>query len=162
MNEYTARVLRGLVRGRSVAALGTLHEGEPYVSMVPFALALDGRALVIHVSHRAAHSANMRRDDRVSALIMGPERPATMPQSLARVTTQGEAREVPVGQPEHGPAREAYLGRFPDAAGLFELPDFSLFRIGVRSARLVGGFAQAVTLSPEAFAEALGSESPLP
>jgi putative heme iron utilization protein len=156
MNENTAQVLQGLVRGRSVAALGTLHEGQPYVSMVPFALVPDGRALVIHVSRLAAHSTNMRRDGRVSALIMEPERPDKMPQSLARVTIQGEAREVAAGHPEYGPAREAYLGRFPDAAGLFELQDFSLFRIEVRSARLVGGFAQAVTLSPEAFAAALG------
>jgi hypothetical protein len=82
-----------------------------------------------------------------------------MPQSLARVTIQGDAREVGAGHPEHGPAREAYLGRFPDADELFELADFSLFLIGVRSARLVGGFAQAVTLSPEGFAAALGCES---
>jgi putative heme iron utilization protein len=159
MNVSTARALQGLIRERSVAALGTLHEGQPYVSMVPFALAPDGRALVVHVSRLAAHSTNMRRDGRVSLLIMEPERPDKMPQSLARVTIQGEAREVDVGHPEYGPAREAYLGRFPGAAGLFELADFSLFRIEVRSARLVGGFAQAVTLSPKAFAAALGRAS---
>jgi putative heme iron utilization protein len=97
----------------------------------------------------------MRRDGRVSLLVMEPERPDKMSQALARVTIQGEAREVAVEHPEHGPAREAYLGRFPDAAGMFELADFGLFRIEVRSARLVGGFAQAVTLSPEGFAAAL-------
>jgi putative heme iron utilization protein len=156
MSENTTRILQGLVRERSVAALGTLHEGHPQVSMVPFALAPDGRALVVHVSGLAAHTANMRRDGRVSVLVMEPERPDEMPQALARVTIQGEAREVDGGHPEHGPALEAYLGRFPDAAGLFELPDFGLFLIEVRSARLVGGFAQAVTLSPEAFAAALG------
>jgi putative heme iron utilization protein len=159
MNENTARVLQGLVRERSVSGLGTVHEGHPFVSMVPFALTPDGRALVVHVSRLAAHTGNMRRDGRVSVLIMEPERPDKMPQSLARVTIQGEAREVGVGDPEYSRAREAYLGRFPDADGLFELSDFSLSLIGVRSARLVGGFAQAVTLSPEGFAAALGRES---
>src|SRR5262245_24798313 len=127
MNASTTQVLQGLIRERSVAALGTVHEGQPYVSMVPFALAPDGRALVVHVSRLAAHTGNMRRDGRVSVLIMEPERPDKVAQSLARVTIQGEAREVAVGHPEYGPAREAYLGRFPDADGLFELADFSLF-----------------------------------
>src|SRR5262245_21154183 len=102
MNENTVRALQGLVCERSVAALGTLHDGQPYVSMVPFALAPDGRALVIHVSHLAAHSTNMRRDRRVSVLVMEPEGPGKMPQSLARVTIQGEARAVGVGDPEYG------------------------------------------------------------
>ena len=159
MDASTARVLQGLIRERSVAALGTVHAGHPFVSMVPFAVTPDGRALVVHVSRLAAHSGNMRRDGRVSVLVMEPEQPDRMPQALARVTIQGDAREVGVGDPEYSRAREAYLGRFPDADGLFELADFSLFLIGVTSARLVGGFAQAATLSPEGFAAALGRES---
>src|SRR5262249_52796732 len=123
MNASTAQVLHGLIRERSVAALGTVHEGHPFVSMVPFAVTPDGRALVVHVSRLAAHTGNMRRDGRVSVLIMEPEGTGKVPQSLARVTIQGEAREVGVGDPEYGPAREAYLGRFPDADGLFELAD---------------------------------------
>lgn len=156
MNANAVRVLQELARERSVAALGSLDEGHPFVSMVPFALVPDGRALVVHVSRLAAHTGNMRRDGRVSVLVMEPEGPDKTPQSLARVTIQGEARVVESGHPEYLPAREAYLGRFPDAAGLFELPDFSLFLIGVTSARLVGGFAQATTLSPEQFALAVG------
>jgi heme iron utilization protein len=157
MNASTARVLRELLRERSVAALGTLHEGRPYVSMVPFALAHDGKALVVHVSSLAAHSGNMRRDGHVSALVMESERPDKMPQALARITIQGSAREVDAGDADHDTARAAYLGRFPDAAGLFDLPDFALFVIDVTSARLVGGFAQAMTLSPENLAAAFRS-----
>jgi putative heme iron utilization protein len=158
MNASTARVLRGLLRERSVAALGTTHEGQPFVSMVPFALSSDGKALIVHVSPLAAHTGNMRRDGRVSVLVMEPETPEKMPQSLARVTIQGEAREVPSDHPDCAPARETYLARFPDTAGLFELPDFRLFLIDVRSARLIGGFAQAMTLSAENVAAALRQE----
>src|SRR5262249_22556680 len=86
MNENTARVLQGLVRERSVAAQGTVHGGHPFVSMVPFAVTPDGRALVVHVSRLAAHTGNMRRDGRVSALIIEPEGRGKVPQSLARVS----------------------------------------------------------------------------
>jgi len=38
--------LAGLVRSRTVAALGTLHAGAPFVSMVPFAVLPEGDAFV--------------------------------------------------------------------------------------------------------------------
>jgi hypothetical protein len=38
---------------------------------------------------------------------------------------------------------------------MFEMPDFSLFAIRPTSIRLVAGFAQAATLTPEALAAAL-------
>ncbi len=38
---------------------------------------------------------------------------------------------------------------------MFDLPDFSLFAIRPVSVRVVAGFAQAVTLQPEAFVAAL-------
>ena len=46
--------------------------------------------------------------------------------------------------------------RFPQSAQTFELGDFALFAIRPRSLRYVGGFAQAKTVTPEGFAEALG------
>ena len=57
-----------------MVALGTLHDDEPYVSMVPFAIAASGNSLIIHTSRLAAHTQNMRRNDRVSMLITEPER----------------------------------------------------------------------------------------
>ena len=46
-------------------------------------------------------------------------------------------------------AKAAYLARFPESVELFGFADFSLFVIGPTSARFVGGFAQATSLSPE-------------
>ena len=42
MNADQARALRELVRDQEIAALGTLHGGEPFVSMVPYAMPADG------------------------------------------------------------------------------------------------------------------------
>ena len=65
--------LASLVRSRTVAALGTLHAGAPFVSMVPFAVLPEGDAFVIHVSRLAAHTRDMIDDPRVSLLVMQPE-----------------------------------------------------------------------------------------
>ena len=154
MNVEAERVVRGLLRERSVAALGTIQESGPYVSLVPFALARDGLSIVVHVSRLAAHTRNLIGDPRVSLLVAAEENAETMPQALARVTLVGTAAPVAPDHPDYTPARAAYLSRFPDAAELFTFGDFLLVRIEIRSARFVGGFGQASTLTPEALAAA--------
>lgn len=50
--------LRALLHARRVAALGTLgDDGNPFVSMVPYALEPSLGCLVIHVIGLAAHTA---------------------------------------------------------------------------------------------------------
>jgi len=152
-------VLRELVGSVTVAALGTVEGTEPFVSMTPFAVATDGRAVILHVSRLAAHTRNMLRNPAVSVLVMEPEGPGKMSQGLARVTIQGTARFLEPSEAGYLAAREAYLSRFPKAAELFSFGDFGLVAVEVRSARLVGGFAQAHSLTAEAFARALSLSS---
>jgi hypothetical protein len=155
MKEELASKLRDLVFARSTAALGTLHSGAPYVSMVPFAMIADGTAFVIHVSRLAAHTGDMHADPHVSLLISAVEQPGYSPQALPRVTVQGKAQPLLTSSTEYSLARETYLTRFPDAAPLFNLGDFSLFWITPIEIRWVAGFAQARTLTPVAFARAV-------
>jgi putative heme iron utilization protein len=146
-----------LVHSQQVGALGTLHGSEPYVSMVPYALLPEGAGLVIHVSSLAAHTKDMLATPAVSLLVTAPLEQGASPQALARVTIQGDAVRIPEDAPIHAAARAAYLERFPRSEQTFELADFALFAIRPRSARYVGGFAQAKTLTAEGLARALGS-----
>ncbi len=155
MNEALASQLRQLVMSRSTAALGTLHTGAPYVSMVPFVLLDDASAFIVHVSGLAAHTQDMLADPRVSLLIAESEQAGFSPQALPRVTILGTARRLPGDSPEWAAARDAYLTRFPDAAPTFRLGDFALFAIVPTSVRWVAGFAQARSLTPESFAAAV-------
>jgi len=59
--EHAARLV-DLLRRRSTAALGTLHDGAPFVSMVPYAVLPDGAAFVVHVSRLAGHTKDMLAD----------------------------------------------------------------------------------------------------
>jgi len=155
MKPEHARTLRDLLFTQQVAALGTLHEGEPYVSMVPFALLPGGASLIIHVSQLAAHTKDMLAHPQVSLLVIAPPTPEVTAQELARITLLGEAVQVARGTPEHAAAKAAYLARFPQTEMLFGFSDFSLFAIVPESIRFVGGFAQATTLSPETLASVL-------
>lgn len=149
MNPESTRMLQTLLHERRVAALGTLQDGEPSVSMVPFASSDDARRLIIHVSGLASHTRNLQASPAVSLMIMDHEDPVQMAQALGRVTVQGTARVLDTGDAGYSAARASYLARFPDAADLFEFPDFRLVAIDAREARLVAGFGRAHTLYPE-------------
>ncbi len=144
--ELTERLLR-LLRERKTAALGTLHAGAPYVSMVPYALVDAG--FVIHVSTLAAHTKDMAADGRVSLLISQGEGGASSPLALARVSVQGEAHEIARAATEYAAYAAVYLDRFPDAEQMFGFADFSLFLIRPVSARFVAGFGEAHSLTSD-------------
>jgi putative heme iron utilization protein len=146
--------LRQLLRRQTVAALGTLHRGEPYVSMVPFALDEAVPEFLIHVSSLSPHTRDMLEHPRVSVLVVAPD-DGGRPQARARATIQGDAVPLDADSARYAAARALYLQRFPHAADIFSLPDFSLFAIRPVSVRFIGGFAQAVSLAPELFERAL-------
>jgi putative heme iron utilization protein len=152
--EHAAQ-LAGLVQRRTAAALGTLHAGAPFVSMVPYAVLPDGTAFVVHVSRLAAHTKDMLADPRVSLLVMQPEGEGVAAQALARVSVQGEAAPMEQGSDGERDCRGAYLARFPEAAPLTEFGDFSFFAIRPAQARFVAGFAQAMSVTGESLARIL-------
>jgi len=148
------RTMRELVLGRSVAALGTLHAGEPLVSMVPYALHGADHNFLIHVSALAAHTRDMLAHPRVSLLITAAEGD-TAPQALPRLSVQGDALPLARDGGEYAAGKTAYLARFADAAQMFELTDFSLFLIQPVALRFVAGFGKAFSPVPEVLARAL-------
>jgi heme iron utilization protein len=155
MTASSTPAVRALLESQSVAALGTLHRGEPYVSMVPFALDDEGPHFLIHVSALAPHTKDMLDSARVSLLILAPDSSAASPQARARATVQADAEQLLHDAPQYARAKTTYLARFPQAVDIFELPDFSIFRIRPVSVRFIGGFAQAASLVGDAMMRAL-------
>jgi hypothetical protein len=148
MDADTASTLRRLLATQPVAALATLHRGEPAVSMVPFVLPPGAAHLVIHVSTLATHTADMLAHPRVGLLVMA-DASSVPPQAVPRVSLQADAEQLPVDGGLHVQARTHYAARFPDAAITFDLADFSIFLLKPVSARLVGGFGRACSLVRE-------------
>ncbi len=56
MNQEDTTLLRDLLLGQRVLSLGVLVDGAPYVGLLPFALAKDRRALLVHASSLARHT----------------------------------------------------------------------------------------------------------
>ena len=153
MKEQTAIVAADLVLGCKVSALGTLHEGVPSVSMVPYAIIEDPFAFVVLVSALSAHTADMLKNPSVALMIVEPETGTNPPHALARVSVQGHAQPIAKTDPRYAAAHASYMARFAEMAGLFELGDFTLVEIDPVTVRVVAGFAQAATITPASLAQ---------
>jgi putative heme iron utilization protein len=132
-----------------------LFHGAPLVSLVLFSAANDGSAINIHVSRLAQHTQGLLESGQVGLMIAEPDRDSRNPQTIARLSIQGEARAISTSDPEYDAAKNVYLSRFPTAALNFQLGDFMLVRIRPHSARLVTGFGRIFDLSPDDLREAL-------
>ncbi|MFT3857651.1 MAG: pyridoxamine 5'-phosphate oxidase family protein [Aquabacterium sp.] len=159
MDADQSDLLRATLAHQEVAALATLHKGDPAVSMVPYALMPDGTGAIIHVSRLATHTADMQAHPAVSLLVMAPRTEGDDPLALPRVSLQGQARVCAKDDAVYAQARAAYLARFPQAEPMFGFGDFSLFLIDIRAVRFVAGFGRAHALTPEAFATLVATAS---
>jgi len=146
--------LAQILRGNRIAALGTLRNGAPSVSMVTYAIADDFSAIYLHVSHLAQHTQDMEKDKHVSLMVYETDDGRDDPQTLARVTVRGNAEVLPMGVPGYMPARDLYLARFPRSEPMFEFGDFGLWRIIPKGGRYVAGFAKAFNLTADSLLEA--------
>jgi hypothetical protein len=143
-----------LILSHRWAAMATVGSDGPAASMVAYAPAPDLSSVVLFLSGLSAHTGNLIADPRI-ALVVSEADPGTGdPQTLARVSVSGLADRVERTSPEFGPLWQTYVERLPDAAPRLDLADFSIFRVVVESARFVGGFAQAGTISTEGLSAA--------
>lgn len=150
MDLQAEQTLAHLLRSTRVAALGTLHDGEPNLAMVAYAFADDFSSFYIHVSRLGKHTTDMESDPRVSLLITETDDRLADPQTLARVSIRGMAEILPRTDPGYAGVKRMYLERFPEAEQLFSLGDFNLWQFKPKGGRFVAGFGRAFNLVPEA------------
>ena len=155
MNAADLATLRALCH-QPVAALATLHDGEPAVSMVPFVLlpaaTAEGLRLVIHISQLAAHTRDLQVHPRMALMITADPQQADSVLALSRLSMTGVVTPCPPEHPDYTAARAAYLTKLPDSAELFSFGDFALYLITPDQARYVAGFGRAMTLTPQQLA----------
>lgn len=151
MDEESQLKLVKMIRTQRVAALGTLRDGGPLVSMVVYVVAPDFEYFYIHASRLAQHTQDFLVDPLVSLLINEPDCEAKDPHLLARVSIRGDIEMVPRTAQEYEGAKFLYLARYPKALAMFQLGDFALYRIRLHKARYVAGFGKTYNLLPEDF-----------
>ncbi len=152
MKPEDISVLRQLMTETRVLSLGVLVDGEPHVGLLPFVVTPDFGSVLVHASTLARHSRGLQPGSPYSALIHGPDRDGD-PLQVPRVTISGRVQPVERSTAEYDELRKVYMDRFPTSQQTFSLGDFSLYRLDLERGRLVAGFARAVTLTRQSFAE---------
>jgi putative heme iron utilization protein len=147
MDAESRDTLARLVREQRIAALGTLREGFPEVSMVPVVAEPDGSAFYFHASALAHHTQNIQHEARVSLMLSQPDDWGRDPQTLARIAVRGEARALPREGTAYERVKAMYLTRFPESEARFALGDFALYRVEPVAARFVAGLGRIFNLS---------------
>src|SRR6266487_1167284 len=147
MNAEELAIIATLIRSQRVAALGTLRDGGPFVSMVAYAAEPDFGGMLLHLSRLAAHTRQLLAAPQSSLLICEPDDGRDDVQTLARITLVGTATPILAESTAYAAAQACYLARLPCAAPLFDFLDFMLFRFVPSEARYVGGFARIYTLT---------------
>jgi putative heme iron utilization protein len=150
MDSASEETLARLIHQARIAALGTIHDGEPNQAMVAVAHEDDFSAFYIHVSRLGKHTADMEANPHVSLLFTEADDGRPDPQTLARVSMQGVAEIVSRNAADYARIKDLYLRGFPEAEQLFSLGDFNMWRITPKSGRFVAGFGRAFNLVPEA------------
>ncbi len=159
MKTTESLALKSLLEQRPVAALATLHQGAPAISMVPFALMPEGARFIIHVSGLATHTGDLLANPAVALLVTASGEEGESPLALPRVSIQGRASACAPDSPAYRQARAAYLAKLPDAEELFSFADFSLFLIETLAVRYVAGFGKALSLTAEQLAAVLSRKT---
>jgi len=149
MDIQSEKLLSNMVTSVRIAALGTIRDEAPRVSMVAFVTAQDFSAYYVHVSRLAQHTVDMQKNKQVSLLITEADDGRADPQTFARISIRGSAEFMENGEPGYAPIKTIYIERFPASEPLFKFADFGLWRIKPKGASFVVDFSKAFNLAPE-------------
>ncbi|HEX3970713.1 MAG TPA: DUF2470 domain-containing protein [Stellaceae bacterium] len=138
-NPTPADIARRLIRATDRATLATALAAPggswPYASLVLVAVDYDASPLLL-ISTLAEHTKNLQQNPRASLLFDGTQG-LDDPLTGARVTVLGDL------QPDKDPIRlRRFIARHPSAALYAGFKDFSLYRLQMTRAHLVGGFGR--------------------
>ena len=144
MDAQSEKLLIHIIANTRIAALGTIRDEAPRVSMVAFVSAQDFSAFYVHVSRLAQHTVDMQKNKQVSLLIAEADDGRVDPQTLARLSIRGSAEFMENGEPGYTPVKTMYIERFPASEPLFKFADFGLVAHQAQRRALCRGFFKSI------------------
>jgi len=137
------RSARQVLRLAPTGGLATLSaDGAPFASLVTAATTPEGEPILL-LSDIAVHTKNLKREPRVSLLLVAPSRETGDPLAGARLSISGT-----IAEDTDSDHRRRFLARHEEATGYSTFKDFHFYRITVSASHLVAGFGRIVDLLP--------------
>jgi len=144
--ESVQEVLQRLLASQRYAVLATDGAGQPYTSLMAFAVSDDLRQVTL-VTERGTHKyANLRANPRVALFIDNRENIGTDTRDAIAVTALGEAEEV--DGDEEVRLRNGYLSRHPYLESFAGAASCAVVRVRLRSYLVVRRFEEVLEWRP--------------
>ena len=138
--ETIQQVLQRLLASQRYAVLATENQGQPYTSLMAFAVTDDLRALIL-LTERGTHKyVNLMANRRVAMFIDNRENVGSDTEEAVAITALGEAEEV--AGDEGAGLRHSYLARHPYLAVFATSPSCAVMRVRVKSYLVVRRFQE--------------------
>jgi len=137
-NEKIREILRELFASQKLAVLGTHQGGQPYGSLVAFAVSPDLKNLFFATTRATRKFANLQADSRVSMVLDNRSNRVIDFRKAVAATALGRAKEVR-GE-ERKRLAKIYLAKHPHLKDFIASPTCALVRIRVEVYYLVWRF----------------------
>ena len=137
-NEKIREILRELFASQKLAILGTHQGGQPYGSLVAFAVSPDLKNLFFATTRATRKFANLQADSRVSMVLDNRSNRVIDFRKAVAATALGRAKEVR-GE-ERKRLAKIYLAKHPHLKDFVASPTCALVRIRVEVYYLVWRF----------------------
>jgi nitroimidazol reductase NimA-like FMN-containing flavoprotein (pyridoxamine 5'-phosphate oxidase superfamily) len=138
-------LVKDLCATQRSAALATQEGGQPYLSLMAFAVTPDLATIIVATDRRTRKYANLTAEPRVALLIDNRSNiPADTEEAIA-VTALGKAREVQLA--EHEDFLRLFLDRHPHLKDFATSPASALIAVQVATYIVVQRFGEVQELS---------------
>lgn len=142
--------IRAIMADQPLAVLSTQRNGQPYSSLMAFALTDDLREVIVATGKSTRKYQNISMDSRVSLLVDNRSNSQEDFHAAAALTLLGTARRI---ESDERPAYESiYLQRHPYLRKFLSSPNTTFIKIEVRHYLMVSRFQEVMEyhLSDEA------------
>lgn len=145
--EETAR-LKGtvgeLLRSQKLAVLSTHYNGQPYASLMVFAVTDDLKQILFATTRATRKYDNIAHDSRVALLVDSRTNLNADIHGAIAVTAMGRAEEVSADEKEA--VLKVYLARHPHLSDFVRSPTCALLSLKVETYYMVSKFQKVVEL----------------
>ena len=138
-------LVKDLCASQRSAALATQEGGQPYLSLMAFAVTPDLTTIIMATDRGTRKYANLVAEPRVALLIDNRNNIPEDTEKAVAVTVLGEAREAP--SVEHGRFLRLFLDRHPHLEDFATSPTSALIAVRVSTYIVVQRFGEVQVLS---------------
>ena len=139
-------VLRDLFRSQRFAVLATDDHGQPFASLMAFAVTEDLQQIVLVTERTRRKCANLEANRRVALLIDDRQNKGSDTQDSVAVTAIGEAQEA--GSAVRAALLGLFLTRHPNLAAFAASPSCAVITVKISSYLLVSRFEKVLEWRP--------------